>query len=166
MSQPVTKPCFLSQTPRSSGDVFTGEIQFVRGGGRGACIWSGALLPNLTATPSGSLASGGHVILYAGAGRLNHAFPQVLMTSGLPVFFYDAGAIAPSGTSVSGQKLIGILPPTFAGAQSGNPTSINPGVPISYDFPFNSGLCAAVPSGTPGFSVSFTPEVSAAFPNP
>lgn len=179
MSQPFVKPgpLFLSQSPRSSGDVFTGELLQVRGGGRAAAIWSGALNPNLTACPSGAVASGAHVCLYAGAGRLNSLMLHTQMVSGAPAFFYDAGAITLSGTSVSGQKIIGVIPTTFAAGNpagalvSGASIAMNTaapwnGQPLNVDMPFNSGLCVSCPSGTPGFTVSYTCEVSTAFTNP
>lgn len=164
MSIPTKNPCFLSYSPRSSGDVQTGEIQEVRGGGRCAAVWSGSILTNaaLTAAP-GACQSGGNILLFSGAGRLNSYFQHqsVLALSGVPVFFYDAGALALSGTSVSGQKIIGVL--NQPQGQSGQFTAA--GAIVNCDMPFNSGLCVSAASGTPGFTVSWTPEVNSNWPN-
>jgi hypothetical protein len=161
MSAPINKPCFVAGTPRSSGDVQTGEVTVTRGGGRAACVWSGSLLTNAALT-GGAVQSGGHILLYSGAGRLNTVcqHQNVLTLSGVAVTFYDAGTITVSGVSVSGQRFLGVV--NAPGGQSGQFTGT---APVLFDMPFSSGLCVAAPSGTPGFSVSYTPEVSTAFPN-
>ncbi len=164
MSQPTAKPCFIAGTPRSSGDVATGEVTITRGGGRTACVWSGSLLTNaaLGGAP-GAVQSGGNILLFSGAGRLNSVLQHqgVLTLSGVAVTFYDAGTITASGTSVSGQRFLAIL--NAPQGQSGQFT--NPGIPTAIDMPFSSGLCVSMCSGTPGISVSYTVENSAAFPN-
>lgn len=169
MSIPVSKPCFIAGTPRSSGDVQTGEVTWTRGGGRTACVWSGSLLTNaaLTGAP-GAVQSGGHILLFSGAGRLNTILPHALLTSGQAVTFYDAGSVALSGISVSGQRFIGIIPQTMRAplvALSGNQAlTVAWQDRIEVDMPFSSGLCVAAASGAPGFTCSFTPEVNSNFP--
>jgi hypothetical protein len=164
MSAPINKPCFVAGTPRSSGDVQTGEVTVTRGGGRAACVWSGSLLTNaaLTGAP-GAVQSGAHVLLFSGAGRINTVVQHqnVLTLSGVAVNIYDAGSIAPSGVSVSGQRLLAVL--NAPGGVSGQFTLST--VPFAVDMPFSSGLCVSAPSGSPGFTVSYTAEVvEPAFP--
>ncbi len=162
MSRPNHSPTFIAGTPRSSGDVQTGEIPITRGGGRTACLWSGALAPSLAGAPAGALTSGGHTLLYSGAGRLNTVIPHAYLNSGQPVFFYDAGTISVSGISVSGQRIIGIVPlsmrATLAVLSGNTQASISWQDKIEIDMPFSSGLCVAAASGAPGFTCSFTPE--------
>ena len=164
MSIPVQKPCFIAGTPRSSGDVQDGAVVITQGGGRTAVVWSGSLLTNaaLGGAP-GAAQSGGNIILFSGAGRLNSYFQHqnVLTLSGVAVTFYDAGAITLSGTSVSGQRFLAIL--NAPGGASGQFTLAS--VPTQLGTPFSSGLCVSAPSGTPGFTVSYTPEVNTNFPN-
>src|SRR4051812_14409086 len=107
MSNPVQKPTFMAGTPRSSGDVQTGEMAQVRAGGRTACVWSGHILTTaaLAGGVPGGVCSGGNILIYSGAGRLNTVLPHIQMASGATVFFYDAGAISASGVSVSGQRI-------------------------------------------------------------
>lgn len=165
---PTKSPCFVAGTNRASGDVGTGELQTVRGGGRCACVLSGSLLvtPNVGGPP-GITSSGGHILFFSGAGRLNSVLPQVTMSGGLAVYFYDAATLAPSGTSVSGQKIIGVIPAFTMVALSGAGAQVPfTGQPFNVDMPFTSGLCAAIPSGTPGFTVSWTPEAAPTYPNP
>ena len=154
MSQPIKKPCFIDGTPRSSGDVQTGEIQHVRGGGRAFTNFSGT-------------AAGNDVLIYSGAGRLNSILQHTQMQSGQTVYFYDS-AIATSGGpfAASGHKIVGILPATWSqGAPGSGAINQQTGQPLNVDFPFQSGLVAATRSGTPGFSVSYTVENSIAFPS-
>ncbi len=170
MSQPLKSPCFVAGTPRASGDVNTGEVNITRGGGRTSCVWSGSLLTTAAlAGAPGAVQSGGHILLYAGAGRLNTVIPHALLTSGQPVTFYDAGTITASGTSVSGQRFLGFIPSPMRSpltALSGNiSVAVNWQDQIYLDMPFSSGLCAAAASGAPGFTVSWTPEISVAFPS-
>lgn len=164
MSAPIQKICFIGGSPRSSGDVQTGEVQFVRGGGRAVSIFSGALFSGtVITTPPGSVPvnNAGDILLYSGGGRLNNLLQHVQMASGLAVTFYDA-AVAVSGGPIpaSGHKLIGIIPPTYPGgaAFSGILPVMYTGTPVNVDMPFQSGLCAHMASGSPGFTASFTPE--------
>ena len=148
-----------------SGAPRTGEVQVVRGGGLSVSVQSGNILANsfLSTCGPGSVSSGGHILFFSGAGRLNNILPHTTMTSGVPVFFYDAATLAASGTSVSGQRVIAVLPTPFQSYQvSGN----TPPWQWRYetDTPFSSGLCAAIPSGCPGFTINFTPEVVPAAP--
>jgi len=164
MSVPIKEPTYLAGSPRASGDIQTGEIPFTRGGGRTSCVFSGSLLTNtaLTAAP-GAVQSGGQILLFSGAGRLNNVLVHQFLTSGQPVWFYDAGTITVSGISVSGQKIIHLIPNNFPAAlavASGNTqTVVNWNWTYQVDMPFQSGLCVAAASGAPGFTVSFTPEV-------
>lgn len=153
MSIPVKNPTFLAGTPRSSGDVQTGELQHVRGGGRAVTFMSGLPL--------------GDSMIFSGAGRLNSILQHTQMASGLAVVLYD-GALATSGGpfGLSGHKVIGIVPPTWAGGVQGSgSTTVFTGQPVNVDMPFQSGLLVNLRSGQPGFTVSFTPEVDLNFPN-
>ena len=168
MSQPTANPCYVAGTTRASGSLQTGEVNITRGGGRTACVWSGSLLTNAALTGAfGAVQSGGQILLFSGAGRLNNVIVHQL-TSGEtnPVWFYDAGAITVSGRSVSGQRIIGTIPQLTGTLISGNIQAPIFQMKLDLDMPFSSGLCVGAASGTPGFTVSFTPEVSAAFPNP
>ncbi len=149
MSVPRTKPVTVVGTPRSSGDVQTGEIPITRGGGRVFTSYSG--LANDT-------------VIYSGAGRLG----SILVigsapSSGAQVAFCDAASIT-SGFPIAGQKVIGLIPTPLMVpvTQSGgsNPFSL-PGSFVSMDMPFQSGLAViGYRSGGPGFSVSYTPEAN------
>ncbi len=137
-------------------------VQTVARGTKTACVWSGSILTNAAlAGAPGAVQSGGHILLFSGAGRLNTIIPHALLTSGQPVTFYDAGTISASGISVSGQIFLGIIP--FAMRSPLVALSGNQGVTVPWqdqiqvDMPFFSGLCAAAASGAPGFTVSYTP---------
>lgn len=157
MSTPFRTPTFLAGTPRSSGDVQTGEVIWTQGGGRAASIYSGAVAPNLTAAP-GSVATGPDVLFYSGGGRLKDVLLHTtqLSNSGVPIFFYDAGVTSSGGPfNSSGHKVIAVVnAPTGAGV-SGSLTSAGM---VSFDIPFQSGLCAATKSGQVGFTVTWIPE--------
>lgn len=163
MSVPINKPCFITGTPRSSGDVFDGGILFVRGGGRAASQSSGH-------QPGNPGSGGGELLICSGAGRLLNILQHAQLASGLPVFFYDA-AVATSGGPfyTSGHKIIGLVPPTWPGgalgvASSGTFVPFN-GAVLTVDMPFQSGLCVNLRSGQPGWTISYTVEVDANFPN-
>ena len=149
----VSRPCFVAGAS-ASGDPQTNEVATTRGGSRTACVWSGSILTNaaLTGAP-GAVQSGNSILFYAGAGRLNTVFQHqaILTLSGVAVTFYDAGAVTASGTSVSGQRFLGIL--NSPGGVSGQLTLQ---APFDFGTPFTSGLCASAPSGTPGFTLSYT----------
>ena len=164
MSLQTRKPLRMGGANFASGNPNTGELMFTRGGGQNACLWSGALAPSLAGCPAGAVTSGGNTMLFSGAGRLNSILPHALLTSGQPVFFYDSSIITVSGISVSGQKLIGFIPATYRAPLT--PISGQYAVTIPWqdkidcDMPFTSGLCVSAPSGAPGFTISFTPEVA------
>lgn len=165
MAVPIKNPTFFQWTPRASGDVQTGEVPFIRGGGRCATIYSGALAPSLVAAPGATLAgnNSGHVVLFSGAGRINSlvCHQAQLSLSGVPITFYDSAIphLANGSPAQSGMKIL--APLNAAGGVSGQVNLIFPPIPI--DLPFQSGLCVVALSGAPGFTVSFTPEVSTAF---
>ncbi len=156
-----------------SGGVNTGEQQHVRGGSYKAVVLSGALTPivvggspGITVPVVAVAALSMNAVLFSGAGRLNSILPHQQLTSGLPVYFYDA-ASSVSGLNVSGQSITALIPPTWiGGAVSGYPSNGMPwnGEPIRPDMPFYSGLCVSAPSGTPGFVVSWTPDTVPANP--
>ena len=165
MTAPVKKPCFIAGAVRTSGDPQTGEVPFTRGGMRTSTVWSGSLLTNTALTgAAGAVQSGGQVLLVSGAGRLNSVVPHQFLQSGQPVWFYDAGTITVSGISVSGQRIIGIIPgtsPANPTVQSGQFQMARTWSDVIFvDMPFSSGLCVGAASGTPGFTVSYTLETS------
>lgn len=164
MAQITVKPCSINYAPLSSGDVRTGEIQHVRGGGRGGFIGSGAIAMGLTFVQSGAVVSGNNMLVMAGAGRLNSVslITPVPTLSGVGITFYDSSTCAVSGTAVTGVKILAAF--NAAGGQSGQFTTA--GSVVNVDLPFQSGLGISAASGAPGFSFSYTPEVSVAFPNP
>lgn len=164
MSVQTRNPLRVLGGVQVSGFADTGEVRINRGGTRNACVWSGNILTNasLTGCPEGSVTSGGHIQLWSGQGRLNTIIAHAILTSGQPVTFYDAGTISVSGTSVSGQRFVGRIPPrsraTLALASGEVDTSVAWRDVIEVDMPFTSGLCVAAASGAPGFTCSFTPE--------
>lgn len=164
MSVPQKNPTVFVGASRDSGAPSTSELNTTRGGGRASCVWSGSLLTNaaLTGAP-GAVQSGGHILLCSGPGRLNTVIAHQFFTSGVPVWFYDAAGPTVSGISVSGQRIIGFIPPTTPAALavlSGNLQMTPQWNYITHvDMPFSSGLCAGAASGTPGFTVSFSPEI-------
>ncbi len=147
MSTPVSRPCYIGGTIQSSGDVSTAEVRFTYGGGRAYTQWSGSAADN-------------DLLIFSGAGRLNSLLQITQLVSGQAVVFYDS-AIATSGGpfAASGHKIVGIIPSTFpGGAWSGNLIVPWTGTPVVVAMPFQSGLCVATRSGTPGFTASYTTE--------
>lgn len=146
------KPCMVAGTPLSSGDVQTGQVKTTAGGGRSATYLSGII--------------GGDKIIFSGAGRLDQILVINNLVSGQSVIFYDSSTNTSGGPF--GNKVIGVIPPVWRVGGSGVQCPLSAeGTVITPQMPFQSGLCvAAVASGTPGFSVSWTPEVSTAFQNP
>lgn len=151
MSTPITKPAFVAGTNASSGSVQTGQLTFVRGGGRSFSVYSG---------------NGADTLIYSGAGRVDSFVMHQQLTSGQAAFCYDGAVVISGGPfPLSGHKLLFATPPTWAGgvaSTSGSAlaftsTSVNVGMP------FQSGLCISARSGCPGFTLSYTPEVSANF---
>lgn len=155
MSVPARDPMMIAGTPRSSGDVQTGEIPWTRGGGRSTSIQSGALAASLSTAPGATGSGTGQYVLYPGPGRLNTIFQHqnVLTLSGVAINFYDAGLMTTSGVGISGTRIIAVI--NTPGGQSGQFTGT---LPLAVDMPFTSGLCVSAPSGAPGFTASFTPE--------
>ncbi len=154
MSTPVRKPAALAGTPRSSGDVQTGEFLLTRGGGRAATVNSGGLAFNAP----GAAKIGDQMIFYSGGGRLNTILP-LLAQSGSAVTFYDAGTVLASGAvPASGYRVLYTIPGNtalmFPGLINGGP------LPIAVDVPFSSGLCATgiIASGMCPFTITYTPE--------
>lgn len=166
MSIPVTKPCQIQYSPRSSGDIQTGEIQHVRGGGRLASIYSGILAGASLASAPGAVALGPGVYFYSGAGRLNTVTTMVGLTSGVGINFFDSATVASGMVNASGHKFLWRLP--AIGEFPGNTTNSGALTPVAVynvDAPFQSGLAVGAWSGCPGFSVSWTPEVNSNWPN-
>lgn len=149
MSLPVVKPCVVTGTPRSSGDVQTGEIATTHGGGRTFMRLSGLI--------------GGDALIQSGAGRLNSILVLNNLTSGQSVLFYDSATATSGGPfATSGHRVVGIIPPVWREGASGviNANSA-PGISLFPEMPFQSGLCVAiVASGGPGFTVSYTVETN------
>ena len=104
------------------------------------------------------------VVYSGGGGRLHDILVISNLNSGQSVLFIDGVPIATSGAPLlgSGQKVIGVIPPVWAiGASGVLIAASQPGAPIYVDRVFHSGLLAApLASGTPSFSVSYTPECS------
>ena len=167
MSLSTRSPLRMAGANLSSGTPDTGEVHMTRGGKQTAVIWSGALNPNLTGAPTGAVASGNNAQLWSGGGRLHTVMPHQFLNSGQPVFFYDAGAITVSGVSISGQKLIGIIPNSMRAPLAVISGQVQSTVAwqdqIVLDMPFTSGLCVSAASGAPGFTCSFTPELNPVF---
>ena len=160
MSTPINKPAFAAGVNTSSGSVQTGQLTFVLGGGRSFSQFSGALLSNSV------LSGGGEILIYSGPGRLDSCVMHTQMISGQSAVIYDA-AVATSGGPfpLSGHKILFVTPPTWAGgvaSTSGSALTYNP-APAPISMPFQSGLCCNIRSGVPGFTLSYTPEVSANF---
>ena len=110
--------------------------------------------------------AGQNVLVWSGAGRLNTILPLVHAASGIPINFFDApNSLVVSGMAGfagdSGMPIIGRLPGTqdplaqVSGAAVDTSKTWN--TPIMVEFSFASGLAYSSQSGTPGFSLSFTP---------
>lgn len=141
MSTPIRRPLFMAGTPRSSGDIQTGEVNMTRGGNRTYTATSGVAVDTL---------------IYAGAGRLNTAFAYTRISG--HVIFYDAGT-AVSGGPFAGNKVLGYIGDNMVGISGVAQRLL--ATPIAFDMPFQSGLVAApVGSGGPSFTLSFIPESS------
>ena len=179
MSIPVKSPHTIAGTPRSSGDINTGEIPWTRGGGRSATVYSGAIAMGVTAAGTGALVSGGSIMLFSGAGRLN-SFTAIWPAgvalagngeagciSGQPIVAYDSAALAGSGVLTDGKiaalgakVLFSWCPPKQLASGVTNESFASRYLPQPLDIPFQSGLSVIALSGAPGFTVTFTPEVN------
>jgi hypothetical protein len=160
MASPRKKPTFIAGTPRASGDVQTGEFPITRGGGRVAVtVFSGGPLSPGSGFYGKSVKTADQLLLYSGPGRLNTIIPLNATTSGTALYFYDSITVARSGAlpSESGYAVVGHIPANAIGL---SPQLGGGMLPIQTDCPFQSGLCVACLSGTPGFTVTFTPESS------
>jgi hypothetical protein len=183
MSTPVKSPHYMAGTPRSSGDIFTGEVAMTRGGGRSATVYSGAIAMGVTAAGAGSLSSGGSVLFFSGAGRLNSftaLWPAGVALagngeggciSGQPIVVYDSAVTAASGVHTDGKiatlgakVLFSWCPPKQLASGVTNESFAQRYLPQPLDVPFQSGLCVLAMSGSPGFTVTYTPEVNPATP--
>ena len=150
----------IGGTNTFSGTPNTGQVLFTFG-------------PSMTDS-SHSGAPGG-LQLWAGAGRLD--FLQLLgygaaappAASGLPIYFYDAGAIVSGGPITnSGLNVVGILDargeaarqPAALGLSFNSGALIFTGPPYYLGTTFTSGLCVETRSGQPGFICGWTPVVS------
>ncbi len=157
-SQANARQNVIAGTNTFSGTPNTGQVLFTFG-------------PSMTDS-SHSGAPGG-LQLWAGAGRLD--FLQLLgygaaapaAASGLPIYFYDAGAIISGGPITnSGLNVVGILDARSEAARSFGITTFNSGVliftgpPYTLGTTFTSGLCVDTRSGQPGFIAGWTPVVS------
>lgn len=170
MSTTSRNPQRAANACLNSGSLNTGELLQAQGGCIAASVYSGAVAPSL-AGAYGAVAAGPDILLYSGAGRLKDILPHVQLLSGLPVVFYDAGAVASGGPfAASGHKIVGVLPgstQSTAPAGSGVNIAIFPNDWVfALDQPFQSGLCVATKSGQPGFTVTYTPEANPALANP
>lgn len=176
MSTPFLRPgpTVIAGTPIMSGDIQTGEIPYNTGGGRTAGVYSGAIAMGLAAAGPGAVGSGGSVLFWSGAGRLNRVtaqFPagvalagngQEGVISGQPFVVYDSAITARSGVltdgtiAESGRKILFTWypPRTFSGVNFIGPAFS----PVNVDVPFQSGLCVMALSGAPGFVLQFTPQ--------
>jgi hypothetical protein len=157
---------YMAGANLSSGSIQTGEMTFVRCGGRAFSIFSGALFSGTSIGVAGQgiylLNNTGEALLYSGAGRLNSILLHTQMQSGLAAFFYDSAAPVSGGPAASGlnAKIVGIIPPTFSPAQvSGNAPWSFQGATNNLDIPFQSGLCVSLKSGVPGFTITINTEV-------
>ena len=179
MSVPFRSPTIIAGTPYSSGDIQTGEIAWTRGGGRGASVHSGAIAMTVLGV-AGAFGSGGSVLLWSGAGRLNSftaLWPAGValagngaagILSGMPIVAYDSAITARSGVftdgtiAESGRATLytWYAPQVLSGVNVNSPGY----VPVAVDKPFNSGLCVMALSGSPAFTVTFTPERNSIFP--
>ena len=146
----------------SSGNVNTGEQMTTQGGGQRFASFSGGIRnlssggpPPVAGAPA---VTADHAVIYSGAGRLNSIFSHqsVLALSGVAITFYDSATVARSGPSTwqeSGYGIVGVL--NSPQGASGQFTGV---APVNFGVPFNSGLSICYPSGTAGFTVTFTPE--------
>ena len=179
MSKPVKNATFMAGSPRLSGDVGTGEVNLTRGGGRGATVNSGAIA--MTAYhQAGTFSSGGSILLFSGAGRLNSftaLWPagvalagngELAVVSGQPIVAYDSAITARSGVytdatiTESGRAILYVWQPPRSMSSGVYPWTNNNFLPQQIDTPFHSGLCVMALSGAPGFRVTWTPETTTA----
>ena len=158
MSVATKKPLIFTGGQNFSGGPLTGELQFTQGGSISATVYSGGLFsPGSGKLPPGTVKTADQLLLWSGAGRVNRIL-CITPISGVITYMYDSAQVARSGAapSESGYGTVGLIP-----ANSFNPAgTLQPiTLPQEFGIPFSSGLCLNCVSGTPGFTVTFTPEV-------
>jgi hypothetical protein len=113
----------------------------------------------------------GDFLLQSGAGRLDNYLLQPSttlggvpnITSGGCVVFYDSAVATSGGPYVlSGHKVVAIT--TYPGEYvTASGFGANPLNPVFVEMPFQSGLCVALKSGQPGFTVAWSSEPASNF---
>lgn len=159
MSVTTRNPLRTAGATLHSGSVNTGQQNMTYGGGQAICVLSGALL--LGSGGSTPVAGGttGHAVFWSGPGRLDTVLAHQAI-SGTAIFFYDSNVVARSGVATigeSGYRIVGVVPANTIGSYvtlGGGP------LPLQFGTPFQNGLAVSCPSGAPGFTASFTPEVN------
>lgn len=157
MAIPTRNPMRLVGGNAVSGGVDDGSIMERIGGVRNVGVYSGGLTPvgfGLVSAPGT-----GHIQLFSGAGRLNTVLPHQSI-SGIQVTLYDAVTPALSGVALyaaSGYPVVGIVNANSFYA----PNTLGGPLLLRFDTQFNNGLCASVASGAPGFTATFTPQITA-----
>ncbi len=160
MAQPTKNPQRFGGTVTNSGAPATGQVRITYGGEKVACIFSGGLLT----LGSGNLVpvsnpGTGHAVLWSGPGRLD-AIQAHQSISGSAIQIYDSYTVAASGVATvpaAGYPILHVVPANTIGSYGvlgGGPNPI-PGWGV-----FNNGLAVNMPSGAPGISIYFTPEVT------
>jgi len=177
MSITTRNPTRVAGANVNSGFPNTNELLINRGGVRTASCYSGAIAAGVAAAGTGALSSGGSVLVFSGAGRLN-TFTAIWPAgvalagngeggciSGMPIVVYDSAITARSGVytdstiAESGRKIMFTwCPPKQLASGVTNESFAARYLPIPLDIPFFSGLCVFALSGAPGFSLSYTPE--------
>lgn len=169
MSLSTRSPTRVAGGNYNSGAPYTGEQTLTLGGDFKATIWSGMVSGVSLAGAPGAVcgvntAGGADVLFFSGAGRLKDVLvfnTYAGIVSGGPVVFYDSPTPTSGGPfAASGHKIIGIIPAGLGfgpGGSSGFAQVVN-GQVLAFDMPFNSGLCANLKSGAPGFTVTYDPE--------
>jgi len=181
MSVQTRSPLRVTGATLSSGFPGTQEVLINRGGTQTATIYSGAIAMGTAAAGTGAIASGGSILIFSGAGRLNTVTPlfpagvalagngESAIGSGQPFVIYDSAITARSGVftdatiAESGRKILFSWMPPRA-LLSGATWPQNNFLPIPLDTPFQSGLCVMALSGCVGLTLQYTPEVAPANP--
>lgn len=185
MSVTTKNPLRMAGATVNSGFVNTGELQYTRGGQQTATVYSGAIAIGVTAAGGvngAAVAGAGSVLVMSGGGRLNSfsaLFPAGValagnganaIISGQPIVVYDSGIMALSGIATtatiaaSGMKILHVWnPPTLVASGGVMLTPRAPYDPVPLDIPFFSGLCVLAVSGSPGFTLSYTPQTNPSF---
>lgn len=174
MSLTTRNPTRVAGANVNSGFPNTNELLINRGGVRTASCYSGAIAMGVAAMGAGAISSGGSAMVYSGVGRLNTftaIFPAGValagngeqgILSGAPIVVYDSAITARSGVftdatiAESGRKILFTWypPRVLSGVNAAGPGFS----PVALDIPFFSGLSVMAISGSPGFTLSYTPE--------